>query len=458
MPSQQITESCVSEFNRIERAMLHSKDMPSWLKTLKQDAIKHFSQQGFPSVRHEDWKYTPLSSLVNNRFILASIPTNRLLETLKERIPECIVDSEWPRLIFVNGYMISEWSTLPQNLQGVKCGRLTDSLREQSKSLYDQDFEMNHLTPWFQSQPLTALNTALFLEGACICIDADTNLEHPLHLIFIQSQENENKVMVFPRNQIHLAHNSRAQVIESHYSFSTSDCELTTSLIDSLSQIRLDEKAHLDYFRTHRSTCPTHHFATSYASLGKDSVFNSYSFVFNTAFSRNYHFVEHQGEKSQSHLSGLSCLNKNYFSDQFTLVEHTKPQCQSEQLYKGILSGSAQGFFSGKIIVHQNAQQTDAKQLNKNLLLSNTSTAYTKPQLEINANDVKCTHGASVGALDKEAIFYLRTRGIKENESKYLLAQAFAGEVVSRIQLKPLRKQIESELNLFLGASMQEIN
>jgi Fe-S cluster assembly protein SufD len=285
-----------------------------------------------------------------------------------------------------------------------------------------------------------ALNTALHQDGACILIERNVEVSKPLHLLFISSA-NGRPLASFPRNLIVAAEGSRVSLVE-HYAGLNGGGYFT----NAVTEIVQGENAAVDYYKIQEERRNAFHIATVQVRQSRSSRFSSHSISMGGALVRNDINAVLDGEGAECTLNGLYTLDGEQHEDNHTRIEHARPHCTSHELYKGILDGSSTGVFNGKIYVHKDAQKTDAKQTNKNLIRSEKAAINTKPQLEIFADDVKCTHGATIGQLDEEAVFYLRARGIGEEEARNLLTCAFARDIIDRIGIEAVRIKLEADL------------
>jgi len=288
----------------------------------------------------------------------------------------------------------------------------------------------------FDKHAFTALNTAFIRDGAFIELEADSVTEQPIHLIFVS--EGQGQAVAHPRNLIVAAQNSRAAIIESYVCI-RDDCYFT----NAVTEISLGEGAHLDHYKLQRESEKSFHVGTVQIRQARASQLHSFSLAVGGALARTNVYTSLDGDGASCTLNGLYLTDGKQHIDNQTSIEHIAPNCPSHEIYKGVLDGHSHGVFNGKVYVHPEAQKTDGKQSNNNLLLSPTARVDTKPQLEIFADDVKCTHGATVGRLDEMAMFYLNSRGIGRETARTLLTYAFAADVLETIELEPLKKELE---------------
>ena len=422
-----------SEFHRLERDCFEHD--PPWLRSLRQDAIARFSELGFPTTRQEEWKYTNVSPIAKSSFVPAA---GRSPSTLAPDVLECYGLEALPvfRLVFVDGRYTPELSTPPTNSQA-RLGSLASALVEPPSDL---EYRLARLAGYSQ-QPFVALNTAFFTDGAFLHFPKGFVLREPVHLLFIATQS-EEPFGYHPRNLILLEECSQATIIESY-----AGPEGGSYFTNAVTEVLVGPGAILDHYKVQEESLGAFHVATTKAWLDRDSQLRSHFLSFGASLARNSLSVAFVSGGGSCSLNGLYVVNGTQHVDCQTYMDHTVPHCTSDQSYRGILDGESRGVFHGRVMVRENAQKTDARQTNKNLVLSPQATAHTKPQLEIHADDVKCSHGATIGRLDESALFYLRSRGIDEPSAQSILTRAFASEIMSGIRIKPLLQRIDRLLS-----------
>jgi Fe-S cluster assembly protein SufD len=381
------------------------------VQDLRRAARERFEELGFPTRKNEEWKYTSVARIARTPFE----PGSGLAEPPAGIDP--LPDLACHRLVFVNGRYRKELSSP----DGIETGGL--------------EAAAGHLARYanYSSHPFVALNTASLEDAAFVRIPAGKVLEKPLYLLFIAVGE---RTMSNPRALILAGAGAQAHIIEAY----AGQGEYFTNAVTELA---LGEGAVVDHYKLQRESAGASHIATLQVHQERASVFTSHSVSLGGALVRNDINSAMAGEGCECTLNGLYLASGEQHVDNHTVLDHAKPHCASREYYRGILSGHATGVFNGKIIVRKDAQKTDAIQSNKNLLLSPDASINTKPQLEIYADDVRCTHGATVGQLDAEALFYLMSRGIGRDEARRTLTVAFASDVLDRIRLKPLRARLE---------------
>jgi Fe-S cluster assembly protein SufD len=411
------------------------------LHALRTAAIERFAELGFPTLRDEEWRFTPLAALADNSFQTADAVrvadlTARELEALLPRT------GQGCRLVTVNGRFAPELSQTSHLPAGAVVCSLAEALARHSQLLTP------HLAKivTYDDAPFVALNTAFLRDGVFVYLPRGTVLREPVHLVQVAHADAEPLAM-YPRALITCEDNAQATVVQSY--LGTGGITFT----NAVTEIVLGPGAHLDHYKVQRETKQAFHFETLQVRQGRSSNFRSQAVTLGGGLVRNEIGALLAAEGCECTLNGLYVAGGTQLVDNRTTIDHAMPHCASHELYKGILDGKAKGVFNGKIFVRQDAQKTDAKQTNKTLLLSDDATINTKPQLEIFADDVKCTHGATVGQLAGDALFYLRARGIGTDEARALLTFAFANDILGNIRVEPLRRELE---DYFLAAQHLE--
>jgi Fe-S cluster assembly protein SufD len=404
------------------------------LHRLRHGAAERFATLGFPTLHDEDWRFTNLAPLTRVPFRLSAAGPQGVTAGDLERLAGPL--GTGPRLVFVNGRFAPELSARGALPGGVVLGSLAEALREH------RDKVEPHLAQYadHEEHAFIALNTAFLHDGAFVYLQKNVVLAETVHLLFVSAARG-GPTVAHPRNLIVTGVNSQARIVESYVG---PDGDVTFT--NAVTEIVAGENAVLDHYKLQRESRAAFHVATLQIQQQSSSTFSTHFIGLGGRLVRNEVNAVLGGEGCTCTLNGLYTARGEQHMDNRTLIDHAMPQCTSHELYKGILDGHAHGVFNGKILVRQDAQKTDAKQTNQTLLLSTDATINTKPQLEIFANDVKCTHGATVGQLDAEAIFYLRSRGIDLQAARSLLTFAFANDIVGRIQVEPLRAQLEEGL------------
>ncbi|MCL5005644.1 MAG: Fe-S cluster assembly protein SufD [Acidobacteria bacterium] len=425
-------ELYLKSFRELEKS--RASGAPGWFAKLRNLGMEAFADLGFPTTRLEDWKYTNLAPLTGVNFQPAQYDFSDKLAEQIASLP--FVSFETTRLVFVNGHYCRELSSLAGLAESVKVTNLSEALRTGGSSLEA------HLARYadFKSHAFVALNTAFMEDGGVIEIPKGAVLEKPLHLMFISTGGAEPWV-AYPRNLVLAGRESQAAVIETYASL-----DGNVYFNNSVTEIVAEEGARVDYVKVQAESEAAFHVATVLAYAARNAGIQTNSLQFGARLGREELSTVLDGEGAESFLYGLYVTNGQQLLDNHSAIDHTRPHCSSREFYKGILDGKSTGVFNGKILVRKDAQKTDSKQSDKNLLLSESAAINTKPQLEIFADDVKCTHGATVGQIDPEAIFYLRSRGIGWEDARNLLIVAFANEIIDRIKFLPLREQLKKTL------------
>ena len=403
---------------------------PTWLPSLRRAAIDRFATTGFPTSRDEEWRFTPVSPIAQAKFRPAS-PAALTRAALQ---PFLFGHPEWPQLVFVNGTFAPELSLIPSLPAGVRLGNLAAALADDG-ALLEQ-----HLTRHAPAEttPFAALNTAFIRDGALVYVPADTALELPVHLLFVTSPDAGGTV-AHPRNLVVVERGAKASVVESYVTLA----EGATYFTNAVTEVFSGENAWTEHTRIQRESERAYHVGLTHVDQARGSHYRSFSLAMGGAIARHNLHVRLNAPGIETLMYGLYLAHGEQVVDNHTAIYHDHPQCKSWEVYKGVLDDRARAVFNGKVFVKPEAQQTDAKQTNRNLLLSEGAKVNTKPQLEIFADDVKCTHGATVGFLDPQALFYLRSRGIPPATARKLLTYAFAGEVVNEVALEPVRRELD---------------
>jgi Fe-S cluster assembly protein SufD len=431
-------ESYISDFEGFQKN--RAVKGPAWVGQIRQTAISRFAALGFPTSQHEDvnlreeWRYTNVAPLVKVHFRPAADERNGLTADTCAQV--AFAGWACTQLVFVNGCYARELSLLGRLPEGVKAGSLATVLNTEPALVEP------HLSRYanYQGHPFVALNTAFMADGAFVYIPRGTVIQKPIHLLFV-STTGENPTVSHPRNLIVADDDSQATIVESYVGL-----ENDVYFSNVVTEIRGGENAIIAHYRLQQESREAFHIATLHAHLRRRSNFSSHSISLGGALVRSDVTAVLAGEGSECTLNGLYMVTGQQQVDNHTRIDHEKPHCSSRELYKGILDGKSKGIFNGKIYVHKAAQKTDAKQTNKNLLLSEDAVINTKPQLEIYADDVKCTHGSTIGQLDHDAMFYLRSRGIGLQAARRLLRYAFASELIGQLKIEPVRAQLDNLL------------
>jgi Fe-S cluster assembly protein SufD len=398
------------------------------LSGIRKEAMDRFSELGFPTTKHEEWKYTNVAPVLKNNFQPAKVGFNLTEEDIK---PFQLTGKESIRLVFENGRFNKKLSSIPALDKGVIIADLA--------SHCDHAIAKEHLAKHanFKQASFVALNTAFVNDGAFIYIPDHVVIEQAIHLIYVHDTR-ASAVVIYPRNLVVSGKHSKVKIAETYHSIG----EVHAGLTNSVTEIVVGENSSVEFDKVQYENMSSNHISHTEAIQAKNSVFSICTVTLGGNMVRNNLHIQLLDENCESHLNGLYITQQKQLVDNHTLVDHAKPNCVSNELYKGILDDHSQGVFNGKVLVREDAQKTNAYQSNKNILLSNDASINTKPQLEIFADDVKCSHGATTGKLDEEALFYLRSRGIGEEAAKAFLNIAFAADVVNKINIDQLRDRL----------------
>lgn len=401
--------------------------------TLREEAVKVFEQLGFPTTKHEEWKYTNLKFINEIGFQASCVHTEAARTYYKQHIVQTLKAN---RLVFINGSFDAELTEIQPEDSGIVITHLVDA-RKNHKALFEAHFGKYAS---IQGHALTAMNTALLSDGAFIYVPAGQKTTYPV-IITNVTDASEINVLNQPRNLIVVDKNATATVIESFFALGTK-----ASFSNIVNEIYVGENAQFEHYKLQRQQ--GEHYQANYTQVFQEANtnINQVTLTLDGKFVRNNLHFYMNGQNANTLLYGLYLLDGNQFADNHTRVDHAQPNCFSDEKYKGILKDKSTAVFNGKIMVHLDAQKTNAYQRNQNILLSDEATVNTKPQLEIFADDVKCTHGATIGQLDEEPMFYLRSRGIPEDVARKLLLNAFAADIAEKIKIPELVTILENQI------------
>jgi Fe-S cluster assembly protein SufD len=407
-------------------------ESPEWLEPVRRAAMERFSKTGFPTSREEEWRFTPVTPIAQGNWRLPDGTASRVSRA--DIAPFTFGHAEWTTLVFVNGTVdesLSEIGALPQ---GVRVGSLAEALRADGALLKTH---LTHHAP-VESSPFTALNTAFIREGGLVYIPAGLDLPVPVHLMFVTTPDAAGTV-THPRNLIVVERGARASVIESYVTLAPGSSYWT----NPVTEVAAGAGSWIEHTRIQRESEQAHHVGLTHVDQWRDSHYRSFSLAMGGALARHNLHVRLNDENIETLMYGLYLTRGEQVVDNHTAIYHDQPHCRSWEVYKGVLDDRSRAVFNGKVFVKPEAQKTDAKQTNRNLLRSDHARVDTKPQLEIFADDVKCTHGATVGRLDDVARFYARSRGLSAAAAERLLTYAFAAEVIEEVALEPVRHELD---------------
>jgi len=425
-------------FSRLEQRLNgHAKANP--VHELRKKAFLHFNELGFPNRRNEDWKYTDVSQISKANFeLLPAAPGN--LPSAAD-IASQVLEESAACLVFVNGFFVKELSKEAKSGNDFAVHSFQELL-QQGNDNSNSSILRNNLENYsnFKDHSFVALNTAFVADGAFIRIPANVQIEKPIQLLFVTTTE-QSQALIQPRLLIIADEGSSCTIVESHLGLSENVyfCNVVT-------EAKVATNAKVEHYKIQLESASAFHVSNLQIHQADNSQFTTQQFGFGGALVRNEIHPLLDGENIESSIFGLTVINGSQHIDNHTVIDHAKPNCLSNELFKGIYSGKSTGVFNGTIIVRQDAQKTNAIQTNNSLLLSPDASVDTRPQLKIWANDVKCTHGATIGALDRDSLFYLRARGIDEQTATKMLTEAFAVEVLDKIGIPQLKESIQKIL------------
>lgn len=426
----ELKNKLLSEIEGSEFLLGGSKDSAIIKKRV--GAIKYFSGMDFPTKKNEDWKYDDLKFLENDyKVCLEKEDTDITPKELQKFLFEGLDDNI---LVFVNGFLSKE---LSQIVSDEIVFESMSEARKNHKELVDKHYAAYTND---EAEPFTALNTASAPDGAFVYVPDGVILEKKIHLLFLTDAKKEN-VLVQPRNLIIAGRNSQSRFIQTCYTFGEH-----IGFTNLVTEIVIGEDAMLGFYKIHNCLGNAFYIGTTETSQEQGSTYNNASISLKGKFQRNNINTVFNGERCEANLYGFYLTDGTDFVNNRTLVDHAVPNCISNENYKGIIDGHSKAVFNGKIVVREDAQKTEAYQSNKNILLSDDAVIDTKPQLEINADDVKCSHGATSGNLDKEAMFYLKARGVSEDKARALLLNAFASDIIKNVHVHALRDFIKRQI------------
>ena len=401
---------------------------------LREQAFAEFEGLGFPTTKHEEWKYTNLKQITEGKFN-TTCTVNPEVKTLVNSLVYATLKANL--LVFVNGTFVSELSTVIETNDAIVIGSLA-AMRHTHKTTFEKHFGKYAI---IQNQALTALNTALLSDGAFVHVAPNKTVANPIVILNI-TDANELNVLAQPRNLIVVDANSSATIVEAYHATGSN-----ASFINVVTETYVGENAHLEHYKIQQQAGESYQTNFNQIFQEGNTNINHVTLTLDGTMVRNNLHYYMNGQNCNSLLYGLYITDTNDFVDNHTRVDHAKPNCFSDEKYKGILKDKSTAVFNGKIMVHLDAQKTNAYQRNQNILLSDDATINTKPQLEIFADDVKCTHGATIGQMDEEQMFYLRSRGIPENEARKLLLNAFADDIAEKIKIPELVALLEQQID-----------
>lgn len=434
---EQLKDKLLSSFIVLENDLGTEKRSP--LFAMRKEALASFEKMGFPTKRMEEWKYTNLRPVLKHDYKI--FPSTEESIEYRDVRQYFLHDLDTYKVVFING-IYSSWlsETTHQNFDVCTYGAALKKYPEVLEAYLGKN------TP--NTDAMIALNTAFARDGAFIRIKKNQVVDKPIQIVFLNTSQ-DREVFIQPRNLVILEENAQAQITERHQSLS----ELPV-FSNSVTEIFAHKNAHLDFYKLQNDQLTAGLVDNTHISLERDSVVKVHTFCFGGKLTRNNLNFYLKGENARADMNGITILNENQHADHHTLADHQVPHCESNEMYKGIYNDQSKGVFNGKIIVRQDAQKTNAFQQNNNILLSDKASVDTKPQLEIFADDVKCSHGCTVGQLDEEALFYLQARGIPKKEAEAMLMYAFSSEILRDVKIPELSKKLNIQIAKKLGVDL----
>ncbi|HEV8612228.1 MAG TPA: Fe-S cluster assembly protein SufD [Gemmatimonadales bacterium] len=433
-----MNDSYVEAFERFTRN--GGGQGPAGVLTLRREAFERFRSAGFPTAKDEEWRFTPVTPITRAIWRFDGQSDGRTVSA-SELLPYRFGAADWCTLVFVDGHFNPELSYRPALPTGVTVETLSEAL-ERDPALVERTYA-RVATP--DLTPFAALNTAFAREGAIIRIAAGVEVPAPIHLLYVATTA-ATGLAVQLRTVLLVERSARAQLVESYAGLGSS-----ASFHNVVTEVVVGESAWVEHTRIQRESEAAFHIGLTQIEQARDSHYRSFTLAAGGAIARHDLRARLSGENVETLLYGLYLGRGEQLVDNHTVIFHDRPNCRSWEVYKGILDGKSHAVFNGKVFVQPEAQKTDAKQTNRNLLLSDGAKVDTKPQLEIFADDVKCTHGATVGRIDESAFFYLQSRGIPRAQAQQVLTYAFAAEVVNEVASAPVREALDALVAARLG-------
>ena len=427
-----LKEKILSSFIAFE----NEKDIDSYVHSIRSKAIKKFESEGFPTKKLESWKYTSLKRTLKYDYKL--FPSQKDIIDFKDIQDYLINDIESYKIVFVNGKYYSNLSETTH--EGMDICILSSAL---TQSKYDLIIE-NYFDKISKKDGITSLNTAFSHEGAYIHIPKNIQVDKPIQILHFSTGENES-LMFQPRNLIVVDENSQVEIIERYQSITNNNV-----LVNSVSEIYVNKKSNVKHYKIQNDKKSSSLIDNTFVSQEHSSSYNLHTFSFGGDLTRNNLNIFQNDQRIESTINGITIIDDEQHVDHNTLIHHKEPNCTSHQDYKGIYGGQSVGVFNGRVLVEKEAQKTNAFQANNNVLISDKASINTKPQLEIFADDVRCSHGCTIGQLDNNALFYLRSRGIPEKEATALLMFGFANKVLTSVQ----NQEIKSMINKIIASKL----
>lgn len=429
--SQESLQAVLSDFQSHQQQV--SGTEPVWLSEIRKEAIQRFEEMGYPHAKQEEWRFTNIRPITSKAFHRAA--TAEVSDDAWNSVAFSGLDT-WT-LAFINGRFVAGRSSIEGLPDGVVVSNLADALQNHADLVEPHMARLGS----YEDKPFAAINTALMQDGAFVYIPKGVSLEKPIQLLYYTTPGDSASV-TFPRNLIVAASQSESMILENIAGTAGSEY-----LTNSVNEIVVGDGATVQWIKLQRESESAYHLSSTQSLLGSDSNLIHHNFIFGGSIVRNDIDSTLDGENTECTLNGLYMGRDSQLIDNHTNLRHEKPNCNSWEMYKGILGDKSHGIFKGRIFVQKDAQKTDAKQTSQGLLLSPDANLLGMPQLEIYADDVKCTHGATTGRLEEKALFYCQTRGIPKARARILLTHAFAAELINQVPIEPLRETITALLD-----------
>jgi Fe-S cluster assembly protein SufD len=418
----------IANFAQFERTM--NGGTHSWLHRIRKNALDRFVQLGFPTTHDEEWRFTNVAPITRIPFKPSDPKPDALTISDISRFTVC--EARCTQLVFLNGYYSESLSTvklLPKGVQIISLAAALERNRDLLEPLLAESLS--------RSDPFASLNAAFMADGAFVYIPSGVVLKDPIHLLFLSAGQTDPRISV-PRSVILVGDNSQASLVESY-----AGLDQGKYFTNSMTEVHIGANCAVDHYRLQRESEDAFHVSSLEVHQNRDSSYASHSLSLGGSLARSNIKVVLEGTGADCELNGLFVAKGRQHVDNHTTIDHARANCDSRELYKGILDDASTGVFDGTIIVRKDAQKTNARQTNKNLLLSKEAGVNTNPRLRILADDVKCAHGATIGQLNEEELFYLRSRGIEKDAARTLLTYAFASELLGAVKIKPIQCQID---------------
>jgi len=418
-----------------EKAFLAGES--AWLAPVRRQAIARFGELGLPTTRLESWRYTSVKPLAKRGFRLADVyePDGLTPSMIRKLAP---LQGEGHLLVFVNGSYAEDLSRTDDLPDGVTAMSLAEAISSRREEI--EPHLARHAA--YEDHAFAAMNTALMQDGACVLVPRGAVVPDPIHIVHVTTASPAAPLMCFPRNLIVAAEGSQVTIVETYTSLGGA-----ASFTNAVTEVVAGDGAVVEHYKVQTEDESSLHIAGASMNVGRNAALTSHVICLGASMCRNDLSVLLASAGGDCTLNGLYVVAGSQHVDNHTVIDHAMPQCSSREIYKGILGGRARGVFDGKVIVRPDAQKTDARQVNNNLLLSDEALVDTKPQLEINADDVKCTHAATIGQLDLDALFYMRSRAIDLMDAKSMLIRGFVYDMLDRIRIPSLRAGLETMLD-----------